>query len=59
MKEEKVNTMIGFRVTESFRNKLILEARKEGRTLQEMLTRAAKAYLAKQLSDNSERGINE
>ena len=54
MKEEKVNTMIGFRVTESFRNKLILEARKEGRTLQEMLTRAAKAYLAKQLADNSE-----
>jgi len=45
MKQEKVNTMIGFRVTESFRNKLVLAARKEGRTLQEMLTRAAKAYL--------------
>ena len=45
MKKEKVNTMMGFRVTESFRNKLILSARKEGISLQEMLTRAAKAYL--------------
>ena len=45
MKKEKVNTMIGFRVTESFRNKLVLAARKEGRTLQEVMTRAVKAYL--------------
>ena len=51
MKDEKVNTMIGFRVTESFRNKLVILARKDGRTLQEFITRAIKAYL--QRADNS------
>ena len=44
-KKTDVNTMVGFRVTESFRNKLTLAAMKEGRTLQELMTRAAKAYL--------------
>ena len=45
MNKEKAKIMVGFRVTESFRNKITLAAQKEGRSIQEMITRAIVTYL--------------
>ena len=54
MKNDNPLIMISYRVPETLRNKLILAAQKEGRTLQEYMTRAAKAYLAKHLTDSEQ-----